>query len=187
MKYTTRKLVLAAIFLLLSSQLLAKSPVIVPESTPPVWMKKNIVASHVNYAVAKNTSKADIKADQLNSLVLIEPDGNHVTVFDGNKLEPIIKFSSRYKLHGKPIYDSTGRNIYLSSPEGWVSKFDLHQLKMVSEVRVGINASSIAISSDDRFIIVGNYSPNTLVVLDAKNLGFRLRESCRSQHRSRRY
>jgi DNA-binding beta-propeller fold protein YncE len=41
---------------------------------------------------------------------------------------------------------------------------------MVAEIRVGINARNTAISSDDQFVIVGNYMPNTLVVLDADDL-----------------
>lgn len=171
MKYAIRKLVLAAFFLLFCSQLLAKSSVVVSVSTPPVWTKKKIVASHINYAAVEKTSKSDINADPININVLFESGEMHVIVFDGNKLEPIIRFPVRSTLHGTAIYDSTGHYVYLSSSDGWISKFDLHQLKMVSEIRVGINTSSIAISSDDQFIIVGNYSPNTLVVLDAKNLG----------------
>ena len=171
MKYSTRKLVLLLTLLFLSSQLLANTPVFVSESTLPVWTKKNIVSSHVNYAATKNISRTDIRPDLLNLTVLIESDGSHVTIVDSNKLHPVIRFPVRYPLQGKPIYDSTGQYVYLSSQEGWVSKFDLHQLKMVFEIRVGINANSIALSSDDRFIIVGNDLPNTMVVLDAKNLG----------------
>ena len=172
MKYALKKSVVVAILLLLSSQLLAKSPVVASVSTLPVWTEKNIVASHINYATAEHTSKADIKAAGQKPVVLIEPGGNHVTVFDGNKLEPVIRFPVRSALHDKPIYESSGHYVYLSSPDGWISKFDLHQLIMVSEIRVGINTSSIAISIDDRFIIVGNYSPNTLVYWMLKHLAW---------------
>ena len=141
-----------------------------PLDKPPVWGKKEILASHVLYTLDKNISKPVFKADPLNLFLVVESGDHHVTVLDGDTFEPIYRFASRYGLHGGPKYNSTGRFVYFTSRDGWISKFDLYQLKMVAEIRVGINARNTAISSDDRFVIVGNTMPNTLVILDADDL-----------------
>ncbi len=114
MKYAIRKSVPVIIFLLLCSQLFANTSGVVS-----VWGKQEILASHVNYLVGENTNKSDINAVPINMNVLFESGEKHVTVIDGNKLEPVIRFPVRSALHGKPMYDSTGRFVYLSSSDGY--------------------------------------------------------------------
>jgi hypothetical protein len=46
----------------------------------------------------------------------------------------------------------------------------MYRLEMVAEVRAGINTRNTAVSSDDRYLLVGNYLPNNLVLLDAEDL-----------------
>ena len=141
-----------------------------PLAETPVWGKKEILASHVTYPVDPQTDKPVFDADPLNLFLVVESGDHHVTVLDGDKFKPIHRFASRFALHGGPKYNSTGRFVYFTSRDGWISKFDMYQLKMTAEIRVGINARNSAISSDDRFLIVGNYMPNTLVILDASDL-----------------
>lgn len=141
-----------------------------PLATPPVWNEKEIRASHISYSIDNNISKPVFNADPLNIFLVVESGDHHVTVLDGDKFEPIHRFASRFALHGGPKYSSDGRYVYFTSRDGWISKYDLYQLKMVAEIRVGINARNSAISSDDRYVIVGNYMPNTLVILDAIDL-----------------
>lgn len=141
-----------------------------PLANTPVWNEKEIRASHISYPVDNNISKPVFDADPLNIFLVVESGDHHVTVLDGDKFEPIHRFASRFALHGGPKYSSDGRYVYFTSRDGWISKFDLYQLKTVAEIRVGINARNSAISSDDRYVIVGNYMPNTLVILDAKDL-----------------
>ena len=141
-----------------------------PLDKTPVWGEKEIIASHIKYPIDESISKPIFKADPLNLFLVVESGDHHVTVLDGDKFEPIHRFSSRFALHGGPKYNATGRYVYFTSRDGWISKYDLYQLKMVAETRVGINARNTAISSDDRYVIVGNYMPNTLVILDAEDL-----------------
>ncbi len=56
------------------------------------------------------------------------------------------------------------------SRDGWVSKFDLWSLRTVAEVRAGLNTRNLAASSDGRYLAVGNVLPQTLVILDARDL-----------------
>ena len=141
-----------------------------PLAETPMWGEKEILASHITYPVESKTDKPVFDADPLNLFLVVESGDHHVTVLDGDNFEPIHRFASRFALHGGPKYSSTGRFVYFTSRDGWISKFDMYQLKMTAEIRVGINARNSAISSDDRFLIVGNYMPNTLVILDAADL-----------------
>ena len=110
------------------------------------------------------------KADPLNIFLVVEAGDHHVTVLDGDALEPLHRFPTRYALHGGIKYSPDGRFAYLASRDGWISKFDLYSLQTVAEVRAGINTRNVAIAADGRTLLVGNYLPNTLVLLDAQDL-----------------
>ncbi|HSH08686.1 MAG TPA: cytochrome D1 domain-containing protein, partial [Burkholderiales bacterium] len=109
-------------------------------------------------------------ADPMNLFVVVETGDHHATLLDGDRLEPIARFKTRYALHGGPKFSPDGRFVYFGSRDGWVSKYDLYNLRMVSEVRAGINTRNIAVSSDGRFVMVANYLPHSLVALDAATL-----------------
>jgi mono/diheme cytochrome c family protein/DNA-binding beta-propeller fold protein YncE len=110
------------------------------------------------------------KADPLNIFLVVEAGDHYVTVLDGDALEPLHRFPTRFALHGGIKYSPDGRFAYLASRDGWISKFDLYSLQMVAEVRAGINTRNVAIAGDGRTLMVGNYLPNTLVLLDAEDL-----------------
>jgi hypothetical protein len=46
----------------------------------------------------------------------------------------------------------------------------MYKLETVAEIRAGINTRNAAVSADDRYVMVGNYLPHTLVILDAGDL-----------------
>lgn len=146
-----------------------------PLETIPLWGEKEISQSHVIYddAFAKSNAK-DVKpvyaADPLNLFLVVESGDHHVSVLDGDAMEPIHRFKSRFALHGGPKYSSDGRFVYFASRDGWISKFDMYMLETVAEVRAGINTRNAAVSADDRYVMVGNYLPHNLVILDAKDL-----------------
>lgn len=146
-----------------------------PPATPARWDDEQIRASHVLYkpeSVAADASaeKPVYSADPLNLFLVVEAGDHHITVLDGDRLEPIKRFKTRYALHGGPKYSSDGRFVYLASRDGWISKFDMYRLETVAEIRAGINTRNAAVSADDRYVLVGNYLPHTLVLLDARDL-----------------
>jgi DNA-binding beta-propeller fold protein YncE len=91
-----------------------------------------------------------------------------VTVLDGDKLEAIARVPTRYALHGGPKFTPDGRYVFFASRDGWISKFDLWNLKTVAEIRAGINTRNVAVSGDGKYVAVANYLPHTLVLLDAE-------------------
>lgn len=137
----------------------------------PRWDLADMRASRVVHPAERPDSDRPIhKADPQHLFVVVEIGDHHATILDGDRLEPVTRFATRYALHGGPKFSPDGRFVYFGSRDGWVSKYDIHNLRMVSEVRVGINMRNIAVSSDGRYIMAANYLPHTLVALDAATL-----------------
>lgn len=142
-----------------------------PLARPPVWGLQEIRASRISHHSAGSLpDKPVFKADPLNLFVVVEAGDHHATILDGDKFEPIVRFPTRYALHGGPKFSPDGRYVYFASRDGWIAKYDIWNLKLVAEVRAGINTRNMAVSSDGRFAMVGNYYPNALVVLDTLDL-----------------
>ncbi len=62
------------------------------------------------------------------------------------------------------------RWIYTISRDGIVSKIDLYSMQIVRQIRVGTDSRGLALSEDGKYLAVGNYAPNTMVILDAYTL-----------------
>ena len=146
-----------------------------PLPSNPVWGEKQIRASHVVYKPElahgdARSAKPVYEADPLNLFLVVESGDHHVSVLDGDRMEPIHRFKSRFALHGGPKYSSDGRFVYFASRDGWITKFDMYRLETVAEIRAGINTRNAAVSADDRYVMVGNYLPHSLAILDAGDL-----------------
>jgi mono/diheme cytochrome c family protein len=140
-------------------------------ATKPVWGEAEINATRVvHHADGTLPGKPAHAADPMNLFVVVEAGDHHASILDGDKLERIARFPTRYALHGGPKFTPDGRYVFFASRDGWVTKYDLWNLKTVAEVRAGINTRNIAVSGDGRWVIAGNYLPHTLVVLDARDL-----------------
>lgn len=137
----------------------------------PQWGLDEIKKSHITHF--KSDSLADkpiFKADMMNLFIVVELGDHHATLLDGDKFEAIQRFKTRFALHGGPKYSPDGRYVYFASRDGWISKYDIYNLKTVVEIRAGINTRNLAVSGDGKTVMVGNYLPHNLVVLDAENL-----------------
>jgi DNA-binding beta-propeller fold protein YncE/cytochrome c553 len=140
-----------------------------PPAAPPAWGESEIRASRVVHNdVAALPARPQYAADPLNLFVVVEALDHHVTILDGDRLEPLVRFASRFALHGGPKFSPEGRFVYFASRDGWISKYDLWNLKLVAEVRAGINARNAAVSSDGKYVLVANYLPHTLTLLDSE-------------------
>ena len=137
----------------------------------PSWSIDDIRASHLQHVdQATLPDQPQFKARLENLFIVVELGDHHATLLDGDTFEPIHRFPTRYALHGGPKYSPDGRYVYFASRDGWVSKFDIYNLKMVSEVRVALNTRNLAVSFDGRYAIAANYLPQNLVLLDAETL-----------------
>lgn len=142
-----------------------------PLAKIPKWGLEEINTSHITHFKSDDLADKPIfKADMLNLFIVVELGDHHATLLDGDKFEAISRFKTRFALHGGPKYSPDGRYVYFASRDGWISKYDIYNLKTVVEIRAGINTRNIAVSGDGKTVLVGNYLPHTLVVLDAENL-----------------
>ncbi len=137
----------------------------------PTWGMKEIKASQLVYhphGTLPDKPLFDAEIDNL--FMVVELGDHHATLLNGNTFEPIFRLPTRFALHGGPKWAEGGRYIYFASRDGWISKFDVFNLKYVAEVRAGINTRNLAVSHDGRYVIAANYLPHTLTVLDARDL-----------------
>jgi len=142
-----------------------------PPAEKPRWDMAAIAASHAIPKAKPLPAKLPVfDADPLNLFVVVESGDHHVTILDGDRFEPITRFKSHLALHGGPKFTTDGRYVFFASRDGWISKFDLYALRLVAEIRAGINTRNIAISPDGKTVAVANYLPNTLVLLNGEDL-----------------
>ncbi len=140
----------------------------------PVWSEDDIRRSQIVDIDAgklpNRPSQALKGADPLNLFIVVETGDHHVSVLDGDKFKRLHRFPSRYALHGGPKFSPDGRFVYFASRDGWISKFDIYNLSVVAEIRAGLNTRNAAVSSDGKWVMVANYLPHNLVILDAQDL-----------------
>ncbi len=139
-----------------------------PVVPAPRWGETEIRTSRVMHNTAKDLSKPVFSADPLNLFIVVEAGDHHVTILDGDRLAPVRRFASRYALHGGPKFSPDGRYVYFASRDGWITKYDLWGLETLVEVRAGINTRNAAVSSDGKYVVVANYLPHSVVVLDSE-------------------
>jgi DNA-binding beta-propeller fold protein YncE/cytochrome c553 len=140
-----------------------------PVSPAPTFSAAQMRASRIVHHTGLPDQPAAVFAgvDMMNLFIVVETGDHHVTVLDGDKLEPIARIPTRYALHGGPKFTPDGRYVFFASRDGWISKFDLWNLKIVAEIRAGINTRNVAVSGDGKYVAVANYLPHSIVLLDA--------------------
>lgn len=140
-----------------------------PVSPAPTFSEPQMRASRIVHhaGLPSQPAAAFAGADMMNLFIVVETGDHHVTILDGDKLTPIARIPTRYALHGGPKFTPDGRYVFFASRDGWISKLDLWNLKIVTEIRAGINTRNVAVSSDGKYVAVANYLPHSIVLLDA--------------------
>lgn len=141
-----------------------------PLPTIPQWGAGEIAASRVVHAQPRSVAGPIYDADPMNLFVVVETGDHHATILDGDRLERLARFPTRFALHGGPKFTPDGRFVFFMSRDGWVTKYDLWTLTVLAEVRAGINSRNIALSRDGKHIAVANYLPHSLVILSSEDL-----------------
>jgi mono/diheme cytochrome c family protein len=140
-----------------------------PVSPAPTWSEADIRASRTEAPDARKLPGKPLwKADPMNLFVVVEGGDHHVSLVDGDRFEVIHRFASRFALHGGPKFSPDGRFVYFGSRDGWITKYDLWNLRVVAEVRAGLNMRNVAVSGDGQWVMAANYLPHTLALFDAQ-------------------
>ncbi len=134
----------------------------------PRWSAADIQASRIVTPVAPDEPATPLwQADPMNLFVVVEGGDHHISLLDGDRLEVIHRFASRFALHGGPKFTPDGRYVFFGSRDGWITKYDLYRLRVVAEVRAGLNMRNVAVSGDGHWVMAANYFPHTLALFDA--------------------
>ena len=122
-----------------------------PVTPAPRWSEADIRASRsVTPAPPDEPNRPVWDADPMNLFIVVEAGDHHITLLDGDKLSAIARFPSRFALHGGPKFTLDGRYVFFGSRDGWITKYDLYRLRVVAEVRAGLNMRNVAVSADGR-------------------------------------
>ncbi|WP_422843123.1 cytochrome D1 domain-containing protein [Acidovorax sp. M2(2025)] len=139
-----------------------------PVVPTPRWTEADIRASREFHPAPDGEPATPLwQADPMNLFVVVEGGDHHVSLLDGDRLEVITRFASRFALHGGPKFSPDGRYVYFGSRDGWITKYDLYRLRVVAEVRAGLNMRNVAVSGDGRWVMAANYLPHTLALFDS--------------------
>jgi cytochrome c553 len=142
-----------------------------PPDSPATWNEHDIRNSHSVLADLRQLpSTPQHHADPLNLFVVVESGDHHMDIVDGDTFAVLDRFPTHFAVHGGPKFSADGRFVYFASRDGWISQYDLHNLKLIAEIRVGLNTRNLAVSKDGRWVLAGNYLPGNLVLLDARDL-----------------
>lgn len=88
---------------------------------------------------------------------------------DGRSFELLQQTDFGYPVHDAIAVAPDGGSAFLSSPQGWVVKLDLHS-GQTRTARVAQETAALALSHDGRYLMAANRAPGTLVALDAGTL-----------------
>ncbi len=135
------------------------------------WTLDDIQASLEIMIVEEDLPSEPTHTANLDNMMLVtEREGRAIAVLDGDTHTLVGKIPASYRAHGYTFSPVEPRWAYNMGRDGWVFKIDLISLQPVRKIRIGLDARSVAISDDGKFLIVANYVPATAIILDANTL-----------------
>jgi nitrite reductase (NO-forming)/hydroxylamine reductase len=142
-----------------------------PDAEAIQWDMDQIAASRTVLVDEATLPDAPTHDGNLDNLMLVtEREAESIAVFDGDTHRLLGHIAASYRAHGYAFDPTSDRWAYNVGRDGWLFKIDLYTLQAVAKVRVGLDSRGLAISDDGRYAIVGNYIPNSAVILNAKTL-----------------
>lgn len=142
-----------------------------PEDESVEWTEADITASlEVLIPEADLPTQPTHTGNMDNLLLVTEREGRGIAVLDGDTHTLLGKIPASYRAHGYTFSPVEPRWAYNMGRDGWVFKIDLYSLEPVRKIRIGLDARSVAISDDGRYLIAANYVPATAAILDAETL-----------------
>jgi nitrite reductase (NO-forming)/hydroxylamine reductase len=108
--------------------------------------------------------------DPLEFIFVVQRENASVAVIDGISHTILAKI---YDIGFQPhtmAFSSDVQFAYIISREGWLTKISLTTLEVEGQVRVGESSRASAISTDNKYVAVGNYDPFDFVIVNASNM-----------------
>ncbi len=130
-----------------------------------LWTRADIIKSRIKFPGIKNP---DIKPVNVKNLMAAVIGGSgKIWVLKGTKILNKFNFGD---IHGGLKYSPSGRYLYLPSTTGYIGKYDFYTMKLSYKVRACRYLRNISLSKGGRDVIAACWLPESIVVLNAKNL-----------------
>jgi YVTN family beta-propeller protein len=136
---------------------------IVPAGCPPENVGGPIDPHTSLFAAAGSWNTNDL-------MVVVEKDCRSIVFIDGSTHTPVGRIDDLgHQMHA-PTMTPDGRYVFVIARDGWLSKIDLTTFEVVGSLDVGISSRGTGLTDDGKYLLVGNFEPNTAVLLDAVTL-----------------
>src|SRR3990170_7795868 len=104
-------------------------------------------------------------------MVVVERERGSVAVFDSIRHELLGRVEGLGNLrHATMVFSRDARYAFVIARDGVVSKVDLINMAVEARAKAGENSIGIAISRDNKYIMVCNYEPGGVTILDSDTL-----------------
>jgi len=104
-------------------------------------------------------------------MVVVERESGSIAVIDSVNHELLGRVEGLGNLtHATMVFSRDGRYAYVIGREGNLTKVDLIYLKVAGSVKVGENSIGVAISRDNKYLMVCSYKPGSVFIIDAATL-----------------
>lgn len=101
-------------------------------------------------------------------MVVVEKDCRSVIFIDGPTHEVLGRIDDLgHQLHA-PTPSPDGAFVYMIARDGWLSKIDLATFEVVASIDVGVSSRGTGVTDDGRYLMAGNFDPNTAVLVDTE-------------------
>jgi len=128
------------------------------------WAGSMMAALCLSCAVARAADRETAPA-----VLALDAAAGKLYRLDGGSFDLLQQTDLGYPLNDAVAVAPDGGSAYLSSPQGWVVKLDLHS-GQTRAVPVAQDTAALALSHDGRYLMAANRAPGTLVALDAATL-----------------
>ncbi len=109
-------------------------------------------------------------AENVDDLLFVtERENFSVAVINTKTQEVVAHLPAGARAHGY-TFSPDGKYAYNLGRDGWLYQYDLHTLKAIRKVRLGLDARGIAVSDDGKYLLNGMYIPTQAVIVDAITL-----------------
>lgn len=106
----------------------------------------------------------------LDLMIVMERDNQSLLAIDGSTHKAVGRVKDIGKQVHTQVFSPDGKFTYHISRDGWLTKIDLFTLKPVGIMRVGTDSRGTGITDSGKYVVVGNYDPRNIVILDAGTL-----------------
>lgn len=103
-------------------------------------------------------------------MLVVEKDCRSLLFIDGATNRPLGRIDDvGHQLHA-PTTSPDGEYVYVIARDGWLSKIDLATFEVRKSIDVGVSSRGTGLTDDGKYLLVGNFEPNTATLLDAETL-----------------